>query len=48
MRSPPGAETARDLAGMLAAQTRTPVPDLDALTSALLAAHALHGLTDDE
>ena len=36
----------RDLGGMLAAQTSTPVPDLDALTDEIVAAHRLHGLAD--
>jgi hypothetical protein len=36
----------RDLGGMLAAQTSTAVPDLDALTEEIVAAHRLHGLAE--
>lgn len=36
----------RDLGGMLAAQTSSAVPDLDALTEQIRAAHRLHGLAD--
>ena len=36
----------RDLGGMLAAHTKTPVPALDLLTEEVLDAHRLHGLID--
>jgi hypothetical protein len=36
----------RDLGDMLAAQTSTPVPAVDALTDEIRSAHQLHGLAD--
>lgn len=36
----------RDLGGMLVVQTSTAVPDFDALTDEIVAAHRLHGLAD--